>query len=87
MIGHAQVIATESRNNVLSHKKKHEEDRQLNRQGDVVGGSRKEGRYGGFVNIQSMGHNSIFIFEMYMPCRACLLNSSIYAFMHNTDFA
>ena len=45
MVRHAQVIATESRNNVHSHK--NEEDRQLNRQGDVVGGSGKEGRYGG----------------------------------------
>ena len=50
MIRRAQFIATESRNNVLSHK--NEEDRQLNRHGDVVGGSGKEGRYErGVVNI------------------------------------
>ena len=46
-----QVIATESSNNILSHK--NEEDIQLDRQGDVVGVSGKEGRYGGggVVNI------------------------------------
>ena len=43
MIQHAQVIATENSNNVLSHK--NEKDRQLDRQGDVVGGSGKDGRY------------------------------------------
>ena len=35
----------------MSYHTKNEEDRQLNRQGDVVGGSGKEGRYGGVVNI------------------------------------
>ena len=29
------------------------------------------------VNIKSMAHDSVLIFEMYTPCRACLLNSSI----------
>ena len=45
MIRHAHVIATEGRNIVLSHK--NEEDRHLDTQGDVVGGSGKEGTYGG----------------------------------------
>ena len=30
---------------------------------------------------------SVFIYIMYSPCRACLLNSSMYAFMYNPDFA
>ena len=41
----------------------------------------------GVVNIKTMGHNSFLNYEMYTPCCACLLNSSIYAFMHNLDFA
>ena len=32
----------------------------------------------GVLNIKSMGHDSVMIFKMYSPCRACLLNSSIY---------
>ena len=44
MIRRTQVVATESRNNVLSYK--NEEDGQINRQGDVMGQG-KRGDMGG----------------------------------------
>ena len=55
--------------------------------GDQGQGKRRD--MGGYEYIvdDSRGHDSVVILKMYMPCRACLLNSFTYAFMHNPDFA
>ena len=37
-------------------------------------------------NTEKMGHDSVLIFKMYKPCCACLLNSSIYAFIQKSRF-
>ena len=65
---------TESRNNVLFHK--NEEDRQANRQGDVVEGQGKRGDMGGCKYIVDRSCHSVLIFEMCTPCCSCSLNSS-----------
>ena len=44
------------------------------KRGDMGGGGGGGGG-GGVVNKESIGHDSILILKMYMPCRSCLLNS------------
>ena len=60
----------------MSSPTENEEDRQLNRWG-CSGRVREKGEIWGVVHIKSIGHDSVLVFEIYVPSRACLLNSSI----------
>ena len=83
-IRRAQVIATESRSNVLSHKKQRQQT--IKQTGGCGGRVRERGEIWGVVHIKSMGHNSYLIFEMYTPCSACWLNSSILCLYGEFEF-